>query len=81
MEKEIKQTFANNNFEYMNPNSIYDYNQTQQNLISELFSKLLFNIVPLEFKLFSNKNIRLKEFSETDSLNELMSKIRDNHEM
>lgn len=79
-EKEIE--IKNNiNNKVTDMKSIYDYNQNQQNLLIELFKKILRNIIPIDFKIFSSKGIKLHEFSKDDSLNELINKIKENYEM
>ncbi len=49
--------------------------------ISELTRKLIKNSVPIEFKIFSNKYLKLKEFEPNDSLDRMTSKIDENIEM
>ena len=62
-------------------NSITEYNNSQQNLLTELFRKILKNIIPIEFKIFSNKCIKINEFEKDDTLEEMINKIKENCEM
>jgi hypothetical protein len=58
-----------------------EYKEYQMFLIIELFKKLLSNIIPIEFKIFSNIGIKLHELSYNDSLDELINKIKENYDM
>ncbi len=62
-------------------NSISEYTQTQQTLLTELFRRILRSIVPIDFKIFSSKCIKIQEIEKEDSLETMVNKIRDNHEM
>ena len=53
----------------------------QTGIITELSRKLLKNSVPIEFKIFSNKYLKLKEFEPNDSLDNMTKKIDENIEM
>jgi hypothetical protein len=46
-----------------------------------MLKKLICNSIPIEFKLFSQKFLKLKEFSEKDSLDNIFKQISENQEM
>ena len=58
-----------------------DYTNFQKSLISELMKKLITNIMPVEYKVFSHKFIKLKEIESTDTLDSILTKIDVNIEM
>ena len=58
-----------------------EYSMIQKNLITEYLKRLFFCIIPLQFKLFSNKCIKLKEIKLDDNFNTIISKIDENYEM
>ena len=62
-------------------NSISEHTQTQQTLLTELFRRILRSIVPIEFKIFSSKCIKIQEMENDDSLETMVNKIKDNYEM
>jgi len=78
MESEIK---FKNSKKKPDENSISEYTQLQQNLLSELFRRILRSIVPIKFKIFSNKCIKIKDFDKDDSLETMVNKVKENHEM
>jgi hypothetical protein len=61
--------------------SISEYTRLQQNLLTELFRRILRSIVPIEFKIFSSKCIKIKELEKDDSLETMVNKVKENHEM
>ena len=58
-----------------------DYTNCQKLLLNQLIIKLVRYITPIEFKSFSNKFIKLKEFDPHDSIQSIIKKIDDNLEM
>jgi hypothetical protein len=58
-----------------------DYSGIQKNLMGDLFKKVLKSIMPIEYKIFSQKYIKLKEIELGDSLEKITSKIDENIEM
>ena len=61
--------------------SINEYTQHQQILLDELFRRILRDIIPIEFKLFSNKFIKIHELEQDDSLECMVNKIKKNYDM
>ena len=53
----------------------------QKIILMELLKKLICNIMPIEFKLFAEKCLKLKELEAKDSLDIMIKKINDNQEM
>lgn len=53
----------------------------QKNLQTELFRRVLTSIIPLEFKIFSSKCIKIQDIEKEDSLEMMVNKIKDNFEM
>ncbi len=49
--------------------------------MTELFRRILRNIVPIEFKVFFNKYIKMQELETEDSLDNMVNKIKINCEM
>jgi hypothetical protein len=58
-----------------------DYTITQKNLLGDLFKKIIKSIMPIEFKIFSHKYIKLNDIEYGDSLEKIISKIDENIEM
>jgi hypothetical protein len=58
-----------------------DYSTLQKSLLTELYKKILRIVTPLEFKVFSNKFLKLKDHSSNDSLESMINNISDNEEM
>jgi len=53
----------------------------QKNLQTELFRRVLTSIVPLEFKIFSSKCIKIQDIEKDDPLEIMVNKIKDNYDM
>ncbi len=62
-------------------NSKKEYKNIQAVCVIELLKKLIINITPIEYKIFSTKYIKLKEIEPSDPLDKLSSKIEENIEM
>lgn len=80
-EKEIYLQNSNSTPKKKIDNLKADYTNMQNSLLTELFMKMVKNIIPIDYKSFTNKFIKLKEFSNNDTFDMLMEKIKDNQEM
>jgi hypothetical protein len=78
-EKEILNTISSNKKKL--DHSKKEYNNIQVACISELIKKLIKNITPIEYKIFSNKYIKLREIEQNDPLDKIRTKIEDNIQM
>jgi hypothetical protein len=58
-----------------------DYTNNQKWLQIELFSKQINNMIPIEFKIFANKFIKMKNFEKGDDIETIINKISENLEM
>ena len=58
-----------------------EYNNIQKVVLTELFKKLIMNIIPIELKIFCQKFLKLKEYDSNDSLEVIIDKINLNQEM
>jgi hypothetical protein len=58
-----------------------EYDTLQRSVLTELFKKLLSNLMPIEFKNFSQKFLKLKDFDQKDTLEAIIEKITTNQEM
>lgn len=62
-------------------NAIEEYTHTQRNLLTDLMRRILRSVIPIEFKLFTNKCIKIKELQKEDTLEDMFNKIKENYEM
>jgi hypothetical protein len=58
-----------------------EYESIQRSVLSELFKKLICNIMPIDFKLFAQKFLKLNEIEAKDNLDNIIQKLNDNGEM
>ena len=81
MENKEKEIHAHNTSKKKVETLKTEYTSMQNILLNELFMKMVKNITPIEFKAFTNKFIKLKEFTSSDTYDILMDKINENQEM
>jgi hypothetical protein len=58
-----------------------EYDGLQRTVLSELFKKIICNIMPIDFKLFSQKFLKLNELEGKDNLDTIIQKLSENSEM
>jgi hypothetical protein len=81
METKEKEIYSSLNSKKKNDNLKSEYSNLQGILLSELFKKLIRYITPVEYKIFSNKLIKMKEFDANDSIESIIEKVNENQEM
>jgi len=56
----------------------FDYSKIQSNLISEIFKKIIKNLVPLDIKFFETKCAKLKDIYNFESIDAFVETLCDN---
>ena len=83
-EKEINRNYStnpNSKQTFKNETTKRHYDNLQKNLLVELFKKLIKNSIPIEYKVFSNKYLKIRKIESNDTLEKIIQKIDENVQM